>query len=275
MKEIVNGTKLKAALRVKDYFKMLPKTHEEFRRSVCVGCHRSGVDRQVTNASIHQVRQKIYSGFSDIESLPIGLCCRCRHMLKSDQPFYKNFEYDDLVKTFKRTIVKGDGPCPCYICLLGRAKNKTKMKKKKPGPKTQETPPSVKVCTKCSQEINKGKPHPCIERSKANNLLKLAAKQVVKEQIANEVIKEKRKIEGDQEISLRRTRGRPLPVVLALEEGKKKVPVRVTHKQLDNIQKKRNLSDRGMRDICQALRKISGKKSVQPHYRDHISEKTN
>ena len=116
---------------------MLPQTHYQFRRSVCVGCHKPGQKRTVTENFSVFVRQKIYSGYSIMnEKLPIGLCETCRAKMKSKNDFDNAYDYDQLTKKLSRRNVKDNGICECYICLAGRSK-KLMNKRGKLGPKSK------------------------------------------------------------------------------------------------------------------------------------------
>ena len=48
---------------------MLPKTHEEFRKSVCVGCHKPGQHRTVSENLAKLVREKIFSGYTTTKKI--------------------------------------------------------------------------------------------------------------------------------------------------------------------------------------------------------------
>ena len=66
-----------------------PKSHDEFRASVCVGCHKPGCERRVKDTLEKKVQEKIYSGFSlNDTSMPFGICDACRLALKEANPIY-------------------------------------------------------------------------------------------------------------------------------------------------------------------------------------------
>ena len=64
---------------------MLPKTHQESRASLCIGCHKLGSTlRKISPKStlLTKVQQNIYDGFSvSSESLPNVICDGCRKTL--------------------------------------------------------------------------------------------------------------------------------------------------------------------------------------------------
>ena len=68
--------------------RMLPQSHEDFRRSVCVGCHKPGCKRKVSELLEPIVREKIFSGYSvKNKSLPLGVCQGCSRQLKKEKKF--------------------------------------------------------------------------------------------------------------------------------------------------------------------------------------------
>ena len=113
--------------------RMLPQTHEDFRRSVCVGCHKPGCKRKVSELLEPLVREKIFSGYSvKNKSLPLGVCQGCSRQLKRDKKFFKmDFDYDVLTRNMSRSDVGEDGRCVCYICSAGRSKKRMNLKRGK------------------------------------------------------------------------------------------------------------------------------------------------
>ena len=257
---------------------MKPKSHEDFRASVCVCCHKAGVERVVKDHHIELIRKKVFSGYSlEDFTLPYGLCCSCRHSLISNPNFSVSIDYGSLSKSMKRNESSNDR-CDCYICSLGRSKKKTSLKKQKPGPKPKNGEPSevilksIKVCPKCSQVIGRGKPHPCQKRLKPSNILKLAGNEKVKEKICNKVLQSFKGGDGfNNNISLSSTNGKPLDVTL----GSKVDSVTVTHEKLDQIRRDGKLSDTKMsKVILPHIRSIVGKANVESNYEKNMIELT-
>ena len=111
---------------------MKPKSHDEFRASVCVGCHKSGVTTVVPSAKVKLIQDVIYNGFSlENSAVPYGLCNSCRNTLNRGT-YVPIFDYDKLTKSIKRS---SSSSCICYICQKGRSKKRIKVKRLKPGPK--------------------------------------------------------------------------------------------------------------------------------------------
>ena len=106
---------------------MKPKSHDEFRASVCIGCHKSGVKTVVSPAKVKLVQDVIFNGFSlDYSAVPYGLCDSCRNLLNRGT-YVPKFNYDELTKSIKR--ITNGGMCHCYICKAGRSKKRIKVKK--------------------------------------------------------------------------------------------------------------------------------------------------
>ena len=88
---------------------MKPKSHEDFRASVCVCCHKAGVERVVKDHHIELIRKKVFSGYSlEDFTLPYGLCCGCRHRLISNPNFSVSIDYESLSKSIKRNESSND-----------------------------------------------------------------------------------------------------------------------------------------------------------------------
>ena len=156
---------------------MLPQSHQQFRRSVCVGCHKPSQNHQrVTDKLSATIRKQIFSGYSiQNEMLPIGICGSCRALVRRKNPFKKKFDYDELTKKFPRKNVR-DGVCQCYICLAGRSKKLMNLKGKPgPKPKAPTKPTKMTICTKCGQETGRGKDHRCTPGKRAQNIVNLGA----------------------------------------------------------------------------------------------------
>ena len=178
---------------------MLPQTHEDFRRTVCVGCHKPGQKRTVNQNVAVFVREKIYSGFSlDNKSLPIGICNGCRVTVTTRDKIYdRKFDYDTLTRNMSRHDVQ-NGRCTCYICSAGRSK-KLQSKKKKPGPKYLQStskPKTYKICSNCNGHLSRGINHKCWQTNKAKNTVRLAETQGTKEQVASTIIRDKQSGNG-------------------------------------------------------------------------------
>ena len=79
---------------------MKPQTHNDFRKSVCLGCHKPGARRKVSPKSKLElkVREKIFSGYSAEDmGLPVGLCGGCERAIYKDKPFPSlGVNYDKL-----------------------------------------------------------------------------------------------------------------------------------------------------------------------------------
>ena len=253
-------------------FSMKPKTHDEFRASVCVGCHKSGVTTIVRPEKVKLIQDEVYNGFSlENTAVPFGLCNSCRGRLNRGT-YVRIFEYDNLTKSIKRS---NGSTCSCYICQKGRSKKRIKVKRLKPGPKTSSgdkinAAKAIKICSKCSQAIGKGIRHKCFKRLKADNLLNLATVDSTRQQIANKVVKENAK--GKSTIKLKNAQGKPLQLSLGPppKEAKK-----VNFDQLDRLRSKGKFSDTLMKNVVTPfIRETFGRKSIQSNYDTHMIDQT-
>ena len=253
---------------------MKPKSHDEFRASVCIGCHKSGVKTVVSPAKIKLVQDVIFNGFSlDYSAVPYGLCDSCRMLLNRGN-YMPKFNYDALTKSMKR-ISNGE-KCNCYICTAGRSKKRNKVKKLKPGPKPsngdkeENEAKVVKICSKCKQVVGKGIRHPCLKRNQADNLMNLATDQTTRHQFANKVIKES--VNEDSTVKLTNTQGKSLPVTISPQQEKQKP---ISFEQLDKLRTKGKFSDNTMTEVVTPfLRETLGRDSVQAYYKAHMIEMT-
>ena len=91
----------------------------------------------------------------------------------------------------------------------------------------------------------------------------------VKQQMASIVLKEM-DTNNNGDISLKQTHGRPLRVRMKPKDKKLRV---LTHEQMDKLHSKVTRDNKGTDLLAQGLRKVHGRKSVQPYYKDMRREK--
>ena len=226
---------------------MKPKSHDEFRASVCVGCHKSGVKQVVTSAKVQLIQEKVYNGFSkENTAVPYGLCESCRGCLNRGT-FVKKFDYDELIKSIKRN--SNSLKCVCYICEKGRSKKRNVVKKLKPGPKPfianeeiDQVSKPLKICRKCNQVIGRGIRHACLKRLQAGNLLHLAKRGNTRQQMASKVIREVGN--GNSTVQLKNTQGKPLEVSITSHKIRKNsARPQVSFNQLRKLRSQGKFSD--------------------------------
>ena len=260
---------------------MKPKSHDEFRATVCVGCHKPGCERRVKDTLEKKVQEKIYSGFSLKDtSMPFGICDACRTaLLKEANPIFK-IKYENQ-KVKRQDVV--DGRCVCYICEAGRCKKKMNLKKKR-GPKSgQKSPNSIKICGTCKQVIGRGIPHPQPCRGsdgrKAGNILALADNNNVEQKMASSVIDNAStgKARGE-DISLKRKHGPALKVRVSPrkrdeDKRRKDEAKNVSHEAMNALKVKLNLSENKTLKAKRILSLALGSKKIQQNYRERNIEK--
>ena len=258
---------------------MKPQSHEDFRKSVCLGCHKPGAKRRVTPKFEKKVREKIFSGYSASDpGLPVGLCGGCMAALSKDKPFPSlGVNYDKL--RVSRQDVQG-GVCRCYICTAGRQKFPKKRKLGRPSLKNQDIPEKItkskviKVCPVCKQKVGRGirHPQPCkgSDKVKVDNILGLAeGDKVLEEKISSTVIQKKRKASDEEEISLKSKQGRNVRVRV---NQKKEEHVFIQHDVLDVMREAGNMTDQGIIKAERALKKKIGRNKFQSRYREKLSK---
>ena len=206
---------------------MLPKSHEESRASLCIGCHKLGSTlRKISPKStlFEKVQQHIYDGFSlENTSLPHMICNGCRNAVRKGK-FKKKFDYDKLTRTMPRG--RNDDRCQCYICQEVRSPtnmrhlpNNSPQKMAKSQNKSKSKP--VKVCPKCKQRIGKGIRHHCTPGKEPKNISKLVESKDVKEQVASSLLHDMTP-NKDGDLALK-TGGRRLRVRLSPKDKEAKV----------------------------------------------------
>ena len=262
---------------------MLPKSHQESRASLCIGCHKLGSNlRKISNSETLKsfVKDKIFDGYScDNDSLPNVICDVCRMEIRGDRVgrhYTKKFDYDKLTRSMPRG--QKSEQCQCYICQKVRDKQNrpkhTKNHQRKRGPVSSAHDKSLKsktfkVCGKCGQKIGRGIKHHCTPGKQAKNLTNHAKSIDVKQQMASIVLKEM-DTNNNGDISLKQTHGRPLRVRMKPKDKKLSV---LTHEQMDKLHSKVTRDNKGTDLLGQGLRKVHGRKSVQPYYKDMRREK--
>ena len=254
---------------------MKPKTHEDFRESVCIGCLKPGCTRKVTEKTEYRVKDKIFNGFSlnDL-NLPYGLCSGCYRAIQKETPFNRKNDIDYQRKKVSRHDVV-NGYCTCWICSEGRSKKRLSLKHKR-GPQTpKKVQESVTICSICHQRIGKGIRHkkPCkgFMKKRVDNLLKHAdGNSVLEDKIAATVI-QKRVVKKDEEISLQSKQGKMLRLRVNPKEVEKTL---ISHEALDAVKALTSQSDHSMKKNTRVLRKAIGRKKLQSGYRDHLTKRS-
>ena len=129
----------------------------------------------------------------------------------------------EVEATSLRSNPRDEYHCACECCTRGGFRGRHVppslffKKEKKRGRPSDEKPDvsPIKICPKCKQEIGKGKPHSCTEKSKAEFYDSISPKS--KASIAHDYINEQlaeANENGETSVSLQSKRGgRPLKVV--------------------------------------------------------------
>lgn len=136
--------------------------------------------------------------------------------------------------------------------------------------------PVVKFCEFCSQKIGKVIRHECNKNSKAKQIAQLVSTLDSKNQaqIASKIIKniaERQSQTGKNNKIFLSTGGTKRKIIINPKQEKK---VHFSKEIIDNFQNNANLSQTQMGKVCNLIRVGAGKNCLEPHLREHISEKS-
>ena len=186
--------------------------------------------------------------------------------------FKKKFDYDKLTRTMPRG--QNDDRCQCYICQevrsdknLRHLPNHSPQKRSKFASESNKSKP-MKVCPKCKQRVGKGIRHHCTPGKEPTNISKLAKSKDVKEQVASSLLGEM-VTNKDGDVALK-TGGRRLRVRLKPKDREANI---LTHKQMEKFHSKVTKRNKKSDLLGQGLRKVYGRKSVQPYFRQYREDK--
>ena len=239
------------------------KDHDAMRQAVCVGCLRPGSQRIVTEASIADVKRAVVSDFDLTDtSLPIGICNSCRSKVK-DPNYQCSLNYGHLRSGFKAQVGL-EQSCGCYICQAGHSKT-FKRSSAKPGPKL---PLPITVCPRCFAN-NPPANHKCSLGQRAENVLQMVPESV-SQQVASKVVNNNTD-PVTKTCSLKNIRGRRMTIHTGQRSHQPMVK-RLNFKDLDEMRKRLQLSDRGALLYLRKHRTLVGRKSVQPHAAKYMAE---
>ena len=180
-------------------------------------------------------------------------------------------------KSGKKSLLRSDGLIyHCIICTVARsfgaevANSKKKRGRPKSESETTPKPATIKVCSRCYENIYAGCRHQCSEnsyrRKKVYNLEKLIATPIASERLASRAITG---CSDDMSISTLSSRKR---LVIAKEPPRKTL---FSADDMNIIRKDLNLTFRGTLTLVQDLRMIARSKVVESsakakmHYNNH------
>ena len=167
-------------------------------------------------------------------------------------------------KTYDGNIEKGHGLFGCGENKLPNVNNLDEHKQ------------VINICSKCKQEVGRGKTHKCSFSSTSFNIISqiedLPRKQ--KDQIASELLFQKTGGKDHKTVQLDlHTKGSKLRVTLNPEKEKERVEL--THSALDSLSLDLGLSNTKVKKVNQFIRTQFGRESVQPYHRSHLTERGN
>ena len=224
--------------------------HEAARSKICLGCFRK-CSKNLHSAqplTLQRVNDHLIQSFDINDSrVPIGFCEPCRIRLqeiatkKDAKPFDLTHLHSYLAEQSRTSPRKQ--PCTCLICRLASSNGIAAIKLLKAYKKSLDRPlnepqkPIHRLCGSCHSPLFSGCTHTCNNTTLANNILNNVPEGVL-DQIASRHLKNKAENAKSKEIFLK-TYGTPLPETIG---HAKTEPVQFSHKQLDHMQARGDLS---------------------------------
>ena len=243
-----------------------PKTHSEMQLTVCVNCLAPGCTRTVTDVMAPKIREFVVGDYDkELESVPHGICERCRKQLHREKKLDCRINYSLLRKRGSFKCFHGqENHCVCYICVAGRD---TQFKAR---PKGAPKPPSVQfpTCTKCFARLAPGKPHDCRVGARVSNVLAWLPPDVA-EQVTSKVVTN---AAGDSaSATIKRPKGPQLTVNLGKVPD---TPRQLNHQDMLNFKVKYGLSNQDTKEFAHDYRTLHGRNSVQSFVGDFLAKIT-
>ena len=245
-----------------------PKTHSEMQQSVCVNCLAPGCNRTVTDIMVPKIREFVVGDYDkELESVPHGICNRCRMLLYHEKKLDCHIDYNSLRKRGVFRCFHGqENHCQCYICVAGRDTQFSQFRQPKPkGP-----PPPVKfpTCSTCFARLAPGQPHDCRVGARVDNVLAWLPPDVA-EQVTSRIVTN---AAGDSSsATLKRPKGPQLTVHLGELPEK---PRQLTHQDMLNFKVKYGVSNQDTKDFAHDYRTLHGRDSVQSFVGDYLAQIT-
>ena len=239
------------------------------RASVCVSCLAPACTHTVTPGKMtDQIRKMIVGDYGpDVESLPCGICERCRSKLRRTGELVSGVNYSLLRKrgTFK-CYPGQENYCECYICVQGRD---TQFKGR---PKGAPKPPPVTftTCAKCLARLLPGHKHDCRVGARVDNVLNNLPPDVA-QQVASKVVTNEASASGSSTASLMRPKGPRMTVNVGKLPEK---PTPLSHQDMLNFKVKYGVSNRDTLKFAHDYRTKHGRGSVQSHLGNFLVQQT-
>ena len=200
------------------------------------------------------------------------------YLIRRDMGMMSNYQSIKHISQEKKRLLRSDGLiCHCIICTVASSfgsevANSKKKKRGRPKSESETTPNSdtIKVCSRCYENIYAGCRHQCSEnsyqRKKVYNLEKLIATPTTSERLTSRAINRCSDGMSFSTLSYRKR------LVTAKEPPRKNL---LSADDMNIIRKDLNLTSRGTLTLVQDLRMIAGSKVVESlakektHYNNH------
>ena len=199
------------------------------------------------------------------------------YLIRRDMGMMPNYQLIKHISQEKKRLLRSDGLIRhCIICTVTRsfgsevANSEKKRGRQKSDSETTPNSDTIKVCSRCYENIYAGCHHQCSEnsyqRKKVYNLEKLIATPTTSERLTSRAIN---RCSDDMSFSTLSYRKR---LVTAKEPPRKNL---LSADDMNIIRKDLNLTSRGTLTLVQYLRMIAGSKVVESlakektHYNNH------
>ena len=256
----------------------MPSSHSQNREHVCGCCVNSSgkkPTKKVDSVWEKEIQKLLPEYDANDTRFPCGLCMSCYHALSR----VKNGKAT-TVSNFKKyqpapiNVDSGRGPCSCFICKTAKENGlKFVQKKENSGQFVKQTSAqNQNRCGECLTILHRGVKHECSNDKLVENILALGEK--VLDMVASEHLRNK----DEEEISLANKQGgKPLLVTVERKGNGLKEPVckttnMLTHDVIDAMEKELEISERKMLLLLTWIRKVFGRHSVAPYWREILYE---
>lgn len=260
--------------------------HNENRSKVCVVCFEKS-KYKITDVIVSRIRSYFIENYDvDDESVPCGICSKCRRDLmdvsnsvKSVDILPEPYNFDSIFAYTRATRSDPSPICLCAICEIARLKSVPSRKKGRPSSELAPICLPVTICSYCKSVIGRGLHHKCNKTSLRENVVAICSSSDRKSQefVCTSIIRNHTENYSTSSLSL--YSGGPNPLEISIREATGHTN-QVKIEDLSNLQSVLSASNNEMkRKIIPFIRTVFGKHSVrsfvsvQLSQRDHCLEK--
>lgn len=234
------------------------RDHSESRKVVCATCLNKAIKGRKINATLEGLIKNLIPEFSVENPIyPSVVCVTCAINLKKQKKI--------LTVSYEFINTNQENPlCHCEICNIARSNNHDYKKKNiaisrevgRPG-NSNSPKKNLVVCSKCLNQVGKGKPHQCNIRNKISNVLNTISEQQ-QEQVASKILNNiSNTTINSKVLELKRDRGAPMKVrVLLKKDVQNQNSNQINENTLYEIQKKTGAIMKTLTTVVREVKKI-------------------